>query len=163
MKFSNYLLLFCLLTLAGCGYHLRGSGAGGKLNVNSVYLELQNITLIRQELTEQLIIRDVSLNDKPEDADRVLRLYNERFDRRVLSVDERTGKVTEYELEYRVELEILTADHKQLAEPQEISMIRDVTYDPNAPIGKFAEETLITEDMIRNAVNTILFRLQAVQ
>lgn len=163
MKFSNYILLLCLLIMAGCGYHLRGSGTGGKLNVNSVYLDLQNITLIREELSEQLIIRDVAINNKPENVDRILRLYNERFDRRVLSVDERTGKVTEYELEYRVELEILSADNKQLAEPQEISMIRDVTYDPNAPIGKFAEETLITEDMIRNAVNTILFRLQAVE
>ena len=163
MKLIKYIFLFLLiLSFSGCGYHLRGSGVG-KLQVNNVYLDVQNTQLVVAELKEQLSIRDVAISNSSEGVDRIVKLSNEIYDRRVLSVDEGTGKVTEYELEYRVGLEILTADGKSLAEPQDVSLIRDVTFDPNAALGKFDEETLVREDMIRSAANTILLRLQALE
>ena len=163
MKLIKYIFLFLLiLSFSGCGYHLRGSGVG-KLQVNNVYLDVQNTQLVLAELKEQLSIRDVAISNSSEGVDRIVKLSNESYDRRVLSVDEGTGKVTEYELEYRVGLEILTADGKSLAEPQDVSLIRDVTFDPNAALGKFDEETLVREDMIRSAANTILLRLQALE
>ena len=163
MKLIKYIFLFLLiLSFSGCGYHLRGSGVG-KLQVNNVYLDVQNTQLVVAELKEQLSIRDVAISNSSEGVDRIVKLSNEIYDRRVLSVDEGTGKVTEYELEYRVGLEILTADGKSLAKPQDVSLIRDVTFDPNAALGKFDEETLVREDMIRSAANTILLRLQALE
>ena len=161
-KISKYFLLFLIITLAGCGYHLRGSGTG-KLNVNNVFLDIQNAHLIVTELREQLTIRDVAISNSSEGVDRIVKLTNEVYDRRVLSVDEGTGKVTEYELEYHVGLEILTAGGKSLAEPQDISLIRDITFDPNAAVGKFDEEVLVRNDMIRSAANSILLRLQALE
>jgi len=162
MKISKYFLLFLIMTLTGCGYHLRGSGTG-KLNVDNVYLDIQNAQLIVTELREQLTIRDVAISNSSEGVDRIVKLTNEVYDRRVLSVDEGTGKVTEYELEYHVGLEILTAAGKSLAEPQDISLIRAITFDPNAAVGKFDEETLVRDDMIRSAANSILLRLQALE
>ncbi len=161
-KLSKYFLLFLILTLTGCSYHLRGSGAG-KLNVNKVYLDIQNAQLVVVELKEQLTIRDITISNTSEGVDRIVKLSNEVYDRRVLSVDEGTGKVTEYELEYHVGLEILTADGKSLAKPQNISLIRDITFDPNAAVGKFDEEILVRDDMIRSAANSILLRLQALE
>ncbi len=164
MKFFKSLILsFLLLSLTACGYHLRGSASGGQLNVTRVTLELPNIRMISLELQDQLIIRDIEILNDPSDAQRILSLTDEQYERRVLSVDETTGKVTEYELEYSVYLQIFDPERNALMPPQRISMLRDVTYDPNAPIGKFAEEELIREDMIQNAANTILFRLQAVE
>ncbi len=163
MKFiQKIILLVLMLSVAGCGYHLRGSGAG-KLNVNKVYLQIQNVQLIVPELREQLTIRDVQINPSSEGTDRIVKLSNEQYDRRVLSVDEGTGKVTEYELEYHVWLEILTSNGRSLAEPQDISLIRDITFDPNAAVGKFDEEILVRDDMIRSVANSILLRLQALE
>lgn len=163
MKLIKYIFLSLLiLSISGCGYHLRGSGAG-KINVKSVFLDVQNAPLIITELREQLTVRDVSISNNTASVDRIIKLKNELYERRVLSVDEGTGKVTEYELEYHVGLEILTADGKSLAKPQEISLIRDVTFDPDAALGKFDEETLVRNDMIRSAANSILLRLQALE
>ncbi len=159
---KNIFLSLLILSISGCGYHLRGSGAG-KLDVNNVYLDIQNAQLIVTELKEQLTVRDVAISNSSEGVDRIVKLSNEAYDRRVLSVDEGTGKVTEYELEYHVGLEILTATGKSLAEPQDISLIRDITFDPNAAVGKFDEETLVRDDMIRSAANSILLRLQALE
>lgn len=157
LKISFYLILF--LSLAGCGYHMRGSGAG-KLNVSSIYLDAKNIPLVEAELREQLSIRDVTISPSLEGVDRILKLYGENYSRRVLSVDESTGKVTEYELEYHVNLEILTAEGRSLAEPQEIFLIRAVTFDPNAALSKFDEEILVRDDMVRSAASSILLRIQ---
>lgn len=163
MKLRNTLFFFILsLSLAGCGYHLRGSGVG-KIDTGKIFLETTNASLIVNELREQLRVRDVKLVNTLDQADRIIRLGNERYDRRVLSVDEGTGKVTEYELEYHITLEILSPDGKKLIKPNDISLIRDVTFDPNAALGKFDEETLVREDMIRSAASTVLRRLQAVQ
>ncbi len=159
---KNIFLSLLILSISACGYHLRGSGAG-KINVNSVYLDIQNAQLVVVELKEQLTIRDITISSTSEGVDRIVKLSNEVYDRRVLSVDEGTGKVTEYELEYHVGLEILTADGKSLAEPQNISLIRDITFDPNAAVGKFDEEILVRDDMIRSAANSILLRLQALE
>jgi len=160
--FQKTVLLFLTLAIAGCGYHLRGSGVG-KLNVNKIYLEIQNVQLILPELREQLSIRDVAISPTRDGVNRIVKLNNEQYVRRVLSVDEGTGKVTEYELEYNVGLEILTADGKSLAKPQYLSLIRDITFDPNAAVGKIDEENLVRNDMIRSAANTILLRLQALE
>lgn len=160
--FKNSLFLILFLSLAGCGYHMRGSGSG-KLNVSSIYLDAQNIPLIETELREQLAIRDVVISSSNTGVDRTLKLNNEQYSRRVLSVDEGTGKVTEYELEYHVNLEILSAEGKSLAEPQEIFLIRAVTFDPNAALSKFDEEILVRDDMVRSAANSILLRIQVLK
>lgn len=163
MKLFNSLLIsVVLLSLSACGYHLRGSSEGGQLNISKVKLEMPGINRIRQELQDQLIVRDIEILNEESEVERIIALKNERYVRRVLSVDETTGKVTEYELEYIVYLQIFDAQRKALMPLQRISMIRDVTFDPEALIGKGAEERLLYEDMIRNAANTILYRLQAV-
>ena len=154
--------MILILSLTGCGYHLRGTGAG-KLSLNNVYLDVQNTQFVVVELREQLTLRDINISNSTEGVDRIVKLSDELYTQRVLSVDEGTGKVTEYELEYHVRLEILTAEGKSLAEPQNISLIRDITFDPNAAVGKFDEETLVREDMIKSAANSILLRLQVLQ
>ncbi len=169
MKFDYKNKLFFLLmsslilSLSGCGYHLRGSGVASRLDIKSVFLEVTNSPLILAELSEQLSVRDVAINNNPQSADRTIRLNNERYERRTLSVDEGTGKVTEFEIEYTVRLEILSADEKSLAAPQNIYLIRAITFDPNASLGKFDEEELVRQDMIRSAANSILLRLQALK
>lgn len=160
--FKTSFFLILILSLTGCGYHLRGSGTG-KLNVSSIYLDAQNIPLIELELRDQLAIRDVTISPSNQGVDRTLKLYNEQYTRRVLSVDESTGKVTEYELEYHISLEILAADGTSLAEPQEIFLIRAVTFDPNAALSKFDEEILVRDDMVRSAANSILLRIQVLK
>ncbi|MFK8068585.1 MAG: LPS assembly lipoprotein LptE [Gammaproteobacteria bacterium] len=162
-KLFFLLISSLIMSLSSCGYHLRGSGGAGELDVKSVFLEVNSSPLIHAELREQLSVRDVAISNSPQNADRTIKLDNERYERRTLSVDEGTGKVTEFEIEYTVRLEILSADEKSLAAPQDIYLIRAITFDTNASLGKFDEEDLVRKDMLRSAANSILLRLQALK
>jgi LPS-assembly lipoprotein len=92
-----------------------------------------------------------------------VRLGNERFDRRVLSVDPRTGKVREFELGYAVDLNVTHRDGRSLIGPDTVTLLRDYVFDETAAISEFEEENLLREEMRKDAAEAILRRLQSVK
>ncbi len=53
------------------------------------------------------------------------------------------------------------SDGKLIVEDDRISASRDFTFDENAVLGKFSEEELLQEDIVRRAASQVLRRLQA--
>lgn len=154
----RYLALLLPLLLTACGFELRGANIlpPGK---NSIYLVSSG------DLKEQVSIflegSDTRLVSDRGSADVVLTLANPRFNRRVLSVDPNTGKEREFELSYTLDMNAKEADGKSLVASQPVTLLRDYVFDRTALIGAGQEESVLREEMVRDAVQQVLSRLRA--
>ncbi|MGH8647127.1 MAG: LPS assembly lipoprotein LptE [Gammaproteobacteria bacterium] len=153
--------LLIVVLIAGCGYHLRGSEGAYRLQLSKVYVSSQGAGTLAAALISKLQESGVTVAGTPAEAQAVIVVSNEIYDRRVLSVDQDTGKVLEYELGYEAGLTITDPSGRTLVEPRQISLIRDITFDPQAVLGQAEEEQAVRNDMQQDAAQSVMFRLQA--
>jgi LPS-assembly lipoprotein len=155
-------LLLALLCVSACGFHLRGT-VPADLQFSRVYVRNHGARRVSAELTRQLGYNRVVVAPDAASADVVVELRNERFDERVLSVDPRTGKAREYQIAYRVDLAARHTDRRPLIKAQTVDLLRDFTFDESAALGKFEEQQVLREDMIQDAAETVLRRLESIR
>ncbi len=152
------LLLFWSI-LSGCGFHLRGAVA---LPPDKRVVALAGIGMDRpfaRELQRLLDLVEGRLTRDPKEAGSVLVVHQIQQDRRIVSLDEH-GKAIEFELVYRVRFEARKPDGRVLLPMQTIT-IRRIYLNPQFQIiGKSEEESVIREEMRREAARTLLRRLQ---
>ena len=154
-------LLICLLMLtSACGFHLRGSQLT-KFNIDKIYIHSSSATNLANEVKTQLTNSGAEIATSQDGAKYILVLKEERFEKSVLSVNAATGKVEEYQILYTAKMDASHADGKLITENDRVSSSRDFTFDENAVLGKFSEEELIREDIVRRAASQVLRRLQA--
>ena len=144
--------------LAGCGFQLRG---GEVLPPDLGALHVSAPRALLREAEVFLQGSETRLMPAPDGADVVLTMANERYDRRVLSVDPRTGKEREFELAYTVDVNAVTRDGRTLIAPQSVRLRRDFVFERDALLGASREEEVLREEMRRDAVQQILYRLRA--
>jgi LPS-assembly lipoprotein len=152
----RYLLIFTLLLLTGCGFHLRGSvELPPELSEISVK---GRTTDIAPELSSGLKNAGVQVSDS---APMVLQLKAEKYGKRVLSVDS-TGRAQEYGLSYTVRFSLKDEGKGGAVWISEtsITQTRDLRFDATAVLGTANEETLLKTEMRRDAVSQILRQLQ---
>lgn len=155
------LLLICLLLFTtACGFHLRGSQST-KFDVANIYIQPGSAPSLEKEVKSQLVGAGVSLASSAESAAYIVILKEEAFEKSVLSVSATTGKVEEYQLVFKAKMDALGAGGEKITKNDRIRTSRDYTFDEDAVLGKFSEETLLREDLIRNAASQTLRRLQA--
>ena len=154
----NNLLLtigLCVL-LSACGFQLRGT-ASPMLPADAVIF-IDGQPGILSELAQYL--PQDQLRDQPEQATVVLRLSDERFDRRVLSVNAKTGREREAELIYTVLFTLKRMDDSLLLPRQRIRIVRDTLSDADKVIAQYEEEAVLRHEMRRNAMQQIARRVQ---
>ena len=150
-----------LLWMVGCGFHLRGT-ADLPPSLSAVYIEQQQAPLIAEALKRAFVDRQLPpVAEKPQ-AQLVVDLRNERYNRRVLSVGT-AGKVQEFELNYDVDLALLNAKGAALADKQTLSLRRELRYDSNEVLAKSSEEEQLKKEMLEDAARQIIRRLQFVK
>lgn len=155
------LLMICLMILtSACGFHLRGSQLT-EFDVANIYINPSSAPKLATEVKSQLTSAGVSLASSPQSASYVVTLKEERFEKAVLSVSATTGKVEEYQITYKALMDAAHADGRQIVKDDRVTSSRDFTFDENAVLGKFSEEELLHEDIVRRAASQVLRRLQA--
>ena len=147
------------LWINGCGFQLRGNVTLPE-NVHSVHVQAPSREL-SNEIQLFLESSGARVASHRGDADAVLSVQDERFNRRVLSVDPRTGKEREFELAYTAMFGLTRADGTVLVEQQTVSLLRDFVFDEDALLGKAQEEGLLRNEMRRDAVEQMLRRVRA--
>jgi len=155
------LLLFSLLLLAACGFHLRGYHRPAHVAAASVYLETADNGYIAQSVRDQLRSGDTQVVKKADDAQYVLRLTKQKLDRRVLSVSPKTGKAEEYELTLSTLMTVIGPGGEILADKEPVHATRDYTFDAGAVLGKSSEEEVLQQDLADQIADDILNRLDA--
>lgn len=157
-------LVFLLIGLGACGFHLRGTDLTAlqtSQNI-SIYVESSDADMLVEQIEQQLLDAGIEPVSDILEADYIIIASNELFDTRVLSVSPTTGNVEEYEVIYTVLLKISNRDEKNIATNETISATRDYTFNDEVVIGKNREESVLKEDIIRQVATTVLRRLRAI-
>ncbi len=150
--------LLVMAQLTGCGFELRGR-ASLPDDIRSVHVNAP--AELRDELQIFLEGGGAELVESGSGADVTINLSDETYDRRVLTVDPNTGKEREFELAYSVAFDVKRANGTAVVSRQSVSLIRDYVFDPDAVIGKSREESVLREEMRRDAAQQILRRIRA--
>lgn len=160
--FGASLILLCILAMIqGCGFHLRGMTSLPP-SVTGIYIEQHQAPLISESLSRAFTEQKLPLVDDKSKAQLFVRVSNERYERRILSVDN-SGKVQEYELVYAVNLQILDTQGRPLASPQALSLTRDLRYDSAQVLAMTSEEQSLKSDLLADAAQQIIRRLQFIK
>jgi LPS-assembly lipoprotein len=152
-------LLMCLLMM-GCGFHLRGAyQLPPQMTVVYVDTNNQHSEMVRG-LRRALQANGISVVDEKTDSVAVLKIIQERTDKRVLSVDE-NGRAREYEITYRVSFALNASGIA--ADEHEVELMRDFLFDPENVLGKSNEEELLLRAMQQDMTRMIMLRLQTIK
>jgi LPS-assembly lipoprotein len=149
------IILGMALLLSACGYHLRGVLELPE-NMKSVYIEGSSGALLEQ-FKQVMKTSSAKLVDSRTGAGIVIKIANEEFNRRVVSLSSR-GKSNEFELEYRFDYELANAKDALLMERQTVDIRREYYNDQQFVIAKENEENVIRNEMYLQAVQTIVNR-----
>jgi LPS-assembly lipoprotein len=147
------------LLLSACGYHLRGA-IEMPSNMKNVYVEGGSAPLLEQ-FKQVMKSSSAQLAGSRKDAGIVIKIANEAFNRRVLSLSTR-GKSNEFELEYRLDYEFANAADAVLMPQQSVEVRREYYNDQQFMIAKDQEEAVIRNEMYQQAVQTIVNRARVV-
>ncbi|MCF7965659.1 MAG: hypothetical protein K9L79_08995 [Methylobacter tundripaludum] len=147
------------LLLSACGYHLRGAIQLPE-NMKSIYVEGGSGALLEQ-FKQVMKASSTQLSNSRAGAGIVIKIFNEDFNRRVLSLSTR-GKSNEFELNYRLDYEFANAKDVTLMERQSVDIRRDYYNDQQYVIAKDNEEAGIRNEMYQQAVQTIVNRARVV-
>ena len=99
--------------------------------------------------------------DKVEPAVAVMKFTANAFSNDVLSVGG-NARANEYSLRYHVEFEVTDAAGTALLPKQTIELSREYSFDASQALGVAAENDMLTKELQRDMVATILRRLQAI-
>ncbi|MCH8261990.1 MAG: hypothetical protein IIA77_02910 [Proteobacteria bacterium] len=155
------ILVFLLIGLSACGFQLRGANLQALQNA-SIFVQSSNANVLASEVKRQLLDAEVTPVSSASDADYIVNLSNESFNRKVLSVSPTTGKVEEYEVTYTAMLRITGPDKSSTTSAKPVSASRDYTFDEGSVLGKFKEESVLKKDIAKQVAATVLRRLRAV-
>ena len=111
-------------------------------------------TMFHRELERQLRAAGVDVVDSANDATAILRILTDRTGQRVLSVSARNVP-TEFEVYYTVAYSLVSGEDV-LLEPQDVTFVRDYTWDETLVLGKAHEEDTMREAIVDDLVRTLL-------
>jgi LPS-assembly lipoprotein len=153
------LALFAAL-LCACGFHLR-SEAQLPAAMQSLAIEgADALSPMGRDLRKALTRSGVRVVDAGAEPTAVLRIASNQFRTDVLSVGS-NARANEYTIRYHVEFDVIGPGGSPLLAKQTLELSRDFTFDASQALGIAAEQDLLTEELQREMVQSILRRLEA--
>jgi LPS-assembly lipoprotein len=150
------LLLLTVVLLTACGFHPRGQ-AGMPFSTLYIDAAAPNTPFIA-ELRRSMELNNVKLVHTAEQADLVLNIVFEIPERQILSLAG-SGRVSEYQLRYRVSLRAYDKQRQDWIPAEEMVQRRDYSYSDAAILAKEQEEILLYKSMRDDMVQQIVRRL----
>jgi LPS-assembly lipoprotein len=159
MNLRHSLFLLSLISLCACGFELRGSNLES-LQQSKVYVNSSGANPLAREIREQLKFADVPVARTVSEADYVVDVGNENFERKVLSISGETGKVEEFEILYHAYFSVTGPGGKTLVKSEPITGQRDFVFVDDAVLGKSDEENKLREEIRQQSAASVLRRLK---
>jgi LPS-assembly lipoprotein len=156
------LALLPTLTLAACGFQLRGTKSGN-LPYKTIFIALPETSDVRIWLERYINAANSStIVDAPQLAEATFQQLSDSRQKTILSVNAQ-GRVREYRLQLTYSFRLINAKGQVLVAPNEISLSRDITFDDSNVLAKDLEENLLWRDMTNDLVNQIMRRLSIIK
>ncbi|WP_306605743.1 LPS assembly lipoprotein LptE [Azonexus sp.] len=154
--------LILAAALAGCGFHLRGSGSS-TLPYKTMYIALPETAEVRVWLEryikgsgETQIVGDGKL------AEAVFQQLEDSRQKTILSVNAQ-GRVREYRLQLNYRFRLVNGKGEEIVAPTEVALSRDISFDDSNVLAKDLEEGLLWRDMNNDLVNQLMRRLTIIK
>ena len=145
--------------LAGCGFHLRGSDPSERLAVTGLYAEEGSVSgLLASALRRGLVAAGAQMAKDRAAARVIVQLLGESQTKSVLAVGN-TGRVEDYELRYTLNFQVVDAQGKVLLKPQQVALLRALTFNPTDVLAKGNEVNNVFRGMRTDAVSQVIRRL----
>lgn len=160
---NRMLKLFALLpalALAGCGFHLRGSAALPP-GMQRVHLTVGGAGDFQRKLARALLASNVTLEDKSGPGIAELHVPAQNFTVQSLTING-AAQVTEFAVRFHVVFTATNPEGKVIVPDQAIDLQREFSYDASQPVGTQSQMEQIQGSLIDDAIQALLFRLQAV-
>jgi LPS-assembly lipoprotein len=156
---ATFVPLVAAFLLAGCGFHLQGSGSLPEGMRKFYVITADEVTPFAVELRRAIERSGGELTGTSAEADTVVRIQRDRSGRRVLSVSARNTP-QEYEIFYSIEYSV-DRGGKEVLELQPLEMIRNLSFDETQLLAKDREETIIRESMAKDLAMLVTRRLES--
>jgi outer membrane lipopolysaccharide assembly protein LptE/RlpB len=156
------LLVLISISLSGCGgWYLRGTNTN-QLPIKRVFVSSDSSSYLYSLFLQQLSYSGISVVSQRDQADAVIELRGEQYDRRVLSVDDETGKVREMELGLQVEITVRTPGGSLIAAPDLVNWEQDFVFDEASLLGTEEVDTTIRYELAKDAARALILRLETI-
>jgi LPS-assembly lipoprotein len=158
MRAGRLLVLSAALTLASCGFHLRGQST---LPFDTISLSTPEGSQLGEDLRRSITSgSQTRLVDRAADAQAVLQVVGEQREKVILSLTG-AGRVNEFLLRYRFVFRVHDGKGHDIIPQNEIVLTREMSYNDQQVLAKEAEEQLLYRDMQRDMVRQVMRRLAA--
>lgn len=148
-----------MLTVSGCGFHLRSYDVGS--NIASAHVAADPRNPLETPLKLALRQAGVAEADNPADAAVVVTLLDSRRQRRNVTVSSQ-ARVAEYETVLAVRYQVTDAQGNELVPAQWVERERVFRVNPENIVGNSEEQALLEREMQNDLVQQILRTLNAV-
>ncbi|MDX5410972.1 MAG: LPS assembly lipoprotein LptE [Thauera sp.] len=146
------------LSLAGCGFRLRGPQA---LDFATLHINTPPETELGAQLRRLVATSGTTrVIEEAEHAEARLQILGNSRGREILSLTG-AGKVREYQLVQSLRFQLLDRSGTPLIAPTSLSARREYTFDDSQVLGKEQEEALLYRDMQNDLVQQMMRRLAA--
>ena len=150
-----------VVAVAGCGgWYPRGAGPK-PAGFSRVFISASNAENVDRALRTELKNRGVVISSRA-DAELVIDVDSEQYDRRILSIDPSTGKVREVEVALRTYFSVRTGDGKLVIPREAINWQLDYVFDEISVLGTVEQDAIMRIDLAETAATAVALRLQAV-
>lgn len=146
--------------LAGCGFQLRKE-AHLPASMQRTHIEIADpSSALARDLAKALARSGTQVVEHVETGVAVMKISTNTLSTDVLSVGG-TARANEYALRYHVAFEVTDAAGTTVLPRQTIELSREFTFDATQALGVNAETDLLSRELERDMVQTILRRLEA--
>jgi LPS-assembly lipoprotein len=146
------------LSLAGCGFHLRGEA---NYTFTSIFVNTPGAPTMASELRRALAATgNARIADDAKNAQVILDIPLVADDKEVLTLSG-GGSVREYLLVKRVQFRLHDPDGNEWLPPGEIALRRSYTFSESEALARETQEQRLLKEMQTDAVQQLVRRLQA--
>ncbi|WP_174625975.1 LPS assembly lipoprotein LptE [Candidatus Methylobacter favarea] len=153
------IIFIVAILLGACGYHLRGALVLPE-GMKNIYLQGGSAEF-RDQFRIALKSASGNLVNSSAEAGMIINIVGEDMQRRALSLSSR-GRSNEFELNYRLQYELVKGDNVKVLERQPVEVRREYFNDQQDIMAKDNEEAVIRSEMYQQAVQNIITRIQVV-
>jgi outer membrane lipopolysaccharide assembly protein LptE/RlpB len=152
------------MPLAGCGgWRLRGTRKDVLGDVTRIFVQAASYGPLYSYFANELSYINVGITQDRSTADAIVELTNERYERRVLSVDPDTGKVREIEVTLTMGMTVSGADGSTISGPAAFRWTEDFVFDEGSLLGTVETEAVLRQEMAKVAARALVLKLETIK
>jgi outer membrane lipopolysaccharide assembly protein LptE/RlpB len=157
LRYFLVMIVVCTLLSSCGGWRLRGTKVYDSMDV-AVFLRQKNAENVSSALRDQLALYDVDISDRG-NADFILSVETESYERRLLSVSTQTGKAREIELIISVDFSLRTAMGKLVLPLETYTMRKDFIFDETSIYGTNENERILRRSLSEESAIAVASRV----